>query len=314
MRNLLYCVLCVFILALAGCRASGGRQALVQLVPADSFAVLSVEWQTVRKDDGLSQLIRGDEVEKVFRALGIDGGAISDFVMFSDGSGADGSNGIILDGKYDAQRVVNNLKASGWREQEYHKYLIYSDASGKNQLAPLKANLLAFGTASGVRRVIDAASGTQKSLVSQPLYRKIASRSGSVGAPIFMAVLLTQDVRDMASAAVQITSTITRLAGMSPLGDLLNEVGVAQGFGCDVSKSGSSLRMEVQVVMKDEGAASFASGSLNIMKRLALAAPSGNMPAPDVRMRESIRTMLIRSERDVLFVQLTMPENGLRGG
>src|SRR5437016_3091852 len=119
MRSLLCCVLCIVILGLAGCRTSGGRQALVQLVPADSFAVLSVEWQTVRKDDGLSGLIRGAEVEKVFRSLGVDSGSVSDFVIFSDGSGADGSSGIIIDGKYDARRVVNNLKANGWREQDY---------------------------------------------------------------------------------------------------------------------------------------------------------------------------------------------------
>jgi hypothetical protein len=51
-------------------------------VPSSSYAVLAVNWKTVRMDPDLKRICKGAEVEKLFAQLGIDEGTVTEFAVF----------------------------------------------------------------------------------------------------------------------------------------------------------------------------------------------------------------------------------------
>jgi hypothetical protein len=93
------------------------------------------------------------------------------------------------------------------------------------------------------------------------------------------------------------------------VGELLKAVNVARGFGVTVASGAhESYPVELSVLMRDEEAARFLSGSLNAMKTIS------ELASTDVREQESlraIRQMTIVRTKEVLAVRMEIPGRAL---
>lgn len=119
-----------------------------------------------------------------------------------------------------------------------------------------------------MRDAIGAKTRPQNRFTSNPVYKVLSSQFGGKQYPILMMVALPQASQDMANAAVQLTSTAMNLAGVGPLGDLLDNLAYAQGLGCAISHKDQLFPVVVSAVMKDEESANLVSGTLVLLKNL----------------------------------------------
>jgi hypothetical protein len=124
---------------------------------------------------------------------------------------------------------------------------------------------------------------------------------------------MPQETQDMADAVMKISSGVLDLAGVGSLGTLLEKVGTLHGAGCNIARSGNSFPVELVVMLKDESTAGLISGSLNLMKQLAVA-PRGNVSPSDAAAYRSFQSMSITRNHEVLFIKLTMAEQELLQG
>ena len=307
----LYVLLCLGALSLIGCRTLS-RRPLAELVPANSFAMLSVNWSAVNKDDRLKRMVKGVEIEKIFRELSISSNNVAEVAIFSDLQSSSGAtSGIIMRGSYRIRTVVDSLKAQGWHERIYHRYKVYSKAAEDKWLAPLNSGALVLGTKAGIEGAINAEINPRESFASTQSYRQLKSGFNANRPPIQMIVAIPTALQDMASTALQFSSAILDFAGVGALGWLLDKIGYLRGFGCSISRNGSSFPVEMVAIMKNEEAASFVSGSLNLLKELALAAPKGNMSQSDVENAQAIRNMSVTRVHDSLQIKVVLAEKDL---
>ena len=109
----------------------------------------------------------------------------------------------------------------------------------------------------------------------------------------------------MADAALTATSIALSLFNLGGIGQLLQAVNVARGFGFSLEKGAREMYpVELCVLMRDEEAAVFVSGSLNALKTIS------ELEASDNRDRESlraIRAMSIVRKHEVLAVKMEIP-------
>jgi hypothetical protein len=107
-----------FILTLSGCTRSGDSRTLLSYVPASSYAVLAVKWQSVARDQELKRIVKGAEIQRVFEELGISSEEVTEFAVFNDlQNSASGSSGLIAGGKFNSKDLVNSLLKRSWIEQ-----------------------------------------------------------------------------------------------------------------------------------------------------------------------------------------------------
>ena len=113
----------------------------------------------------------------------------------------------------------------------------------------------------------------------------------------------------MADAALTTTSVALSLFNLGGIGQLLQAVNVARGFGFSLDRStGEMYPVELCVLMHDEQSAAFVNGSLNTLKAIS------ELAATDNRDRESlraIRQMSIVRKQEVLVVKMEVPGTAL---
>lgn len=301
-------ILCILLACLLyGCSFSR-RAALVELIPAKSFVVLVINWQTVSKDESLKKIVKGDQLERILRQLNLANSAVNDIAIFSVSPEANGSNGMILRGLFNQRNVLDDLKTRGWQEQivQGHQACFHNN----DYIAPLKSNLLVFGTRDGVEGVIKAEANRSANFASTTNYKKLAATLSDKQKPISMMLVMPQETQDIADAAMKISSGVLDLAGVGSLGTLLEKVGTLHGAGCNIARYGNSFPVELVVMLKDENTAGLISGSLNLMKQLAVA-PRGNVSTSDVATYRSFQSMSVTRNHEVLFIKLTMAEQEL---
>jgi hypothetical protein len=269
--------------------------------------VLAVNWKTVRKDPDLKRISKGADVETVFAQLGVGGETVFEFAVFGEpGSSANASNGLIAKGSFDSAEIVKKLKERGWTEQDFEGRRIYVNPGDDSWLTTFDKNLFVMGTESGVKDAIGARAKSENRFTSHPAYKTLSPSFEGKQYPILMMVALPQASQDMANAAVQLTSTAMDLAGVGPLGELLNKIGYAQGLGCAISKKDDSLPVAVSAVMKDEESAKFVSGALNLLKNLGGMVNKNYASKMDPHAARAIQSMSIERNREVVSVKMTM--------
>jgi hypothetical protein len=314
-KILLGLALCLVALSSVECGGSGGRQSLVKLAPASSFAVLSLNWETVSRDSDLKRITKGSEIERMFEQLDIVSSSVTELAIFSDaGKSYDASNGIILRGSFKNDEVVAGLKRRGWLEQSYHGRKIYTNPVDRIYLISLKRNVLALGTRTGVEQTVEAEENSEASFASNGIYRKLSKHVGDKRFPVAMVIAIPQTTQDMAATALQVSSVVLDMAGVGPLGELLNKIGYARGVGCVISRKNDAFPMEMTVIMKDESAATLVSGGLNLMKSLSAMAPKNNLSQTDQEALQSLQSLFISREHEVISIKMTIARNDLLPG
>lgn len=303
------------ILLSAACRGSSGDRSSMRLVPSDSVVVMSARWKAVSRDGELKQLIKGEEVERLFAGLKLDGEAVSELAVFSDGQDAQaGSTGMIVSGTFDGREVAARLKGSGWGEQALGGNRIYVNPADGSCLAVVGKSLLVLGARAAVEGALRAGRDPGARFVANPSYRRLAQRMDGGQYPLSVVVAFPQATQDAASTALEVTSLVMDFAGVGPLGDLLNKIGYVRGFGCSFSRRGDALPVELLAIMRDEESARFVSGAITLSKGLASLAPRSNLKPADDEAVRSLQSLSVARDRELLTVRVTMPVASLNGG
>lgn len=303
---------CVLVSYLTACSGSDDQRSLLGYVPSSSYAVLAVNWKTVRKDPDLKKICKGAEVEKLFAQLGIGEETVTEFAVYGDHrTSAQEGNGLIAKGIFDSTEIVRKLVKMGWTERDLEGRRAYINPDGASWLTTFDKNLIALGTESAVTDAIGAKAKSENRFTSNPAYKILSSHFEGKQYPILMMIALPQASQDMANAAVQLTSTVMDLAGVGPLGDLLNKIGYAQGLGCAISHKDEFFPVAVSAVMKDEESAKFVSGALNLLKNLGGLASKNYRPQTNNDGARAIQTMSIERSREVVSIKMSMSRRDL---
>jgi hypothetical protein len=311
MNRFVISISCAFMLCMSACTGSGNPRTLLSYVPASSFAVLAVKWQSVMKDQDLKRVAKGVEIEAVFADLGVATDDVTEFVVFGDLQSSTGNTGLIAKGNFDSKSVVKFLKQRGWEEQNLEGKHIYVNPHDGLCLTIFDTNMFMVGTRSGVEAVFTARAEPERRFTSNPAYKTLAARFEGKRYPILMIAAFPQASQDMANAALQLSSTVMDLAGWGQLGELLNKIGYAKGLSCGVSRENDSFPVEVSAVMKDEDSAKFVAGALNLLKNLAALAPANTNSQRDIEAARSLKSMSIERSREVISMSMLMPRASL---
>jgi hypothetical protein len=301
------CCVCAFLLS--ACTGSSSQRSLFNHVPSSSYAVLAVNWKTVSKDPDLKRISKGADVEKLFAQLGLNTDTVAEFAVFGDNGSAHASSGIIAKGSFNSNDIVKELISRGWAKREFEGRQVYVNPKDGSWLTTFDKNLLVLGTEGGVKDAIGARTKPENRFTANPAYKVLSSHFEGKQYPILMMVALPQASQDMANAVVQLTSTALDLAGVGPLGDLLNKIGYAQGLGCAISRKDESFPVAVSAVMKDEESAKLVSGALSLLKNLGRSVSKNYSSQTDAA--RAIQTMSVERRGEVVSVKMTMSTRDL---
>jgi hypothetical protein len=260
----------------------------------------------------LKRISKGADIEKLFGQLGVAEGTVSEFVVFGEfGISEQSSAGLIVKGTFNSNDIVKGLLDRGWREEDFDGRRICVNPADGSWLTTFDKNLFVLGTQSGVSEAIGARAQPEQQFTSNPVYKTLSSHFESKQFPIVMMVAVPKASQDMANAAVQISSTVMNLAGVSPLGELLRKIGYAQGLGCAISRKGDDFPVAVSAVMKDEESAKFVSGTLNLLRSLGemVSKSPGSQTNPEAA--RAIQTMSIERRREVVSIKMALSRSDL---
>lgn len=292
----------------------------IKFVPSSSIIMLQVNWSKVYTDDYLKAIVEGDEIKKLLYNLNLNDQQIDELVAFagSDDFGEE-TSGIILKGSFRSRSVMGALKAQGWIEDSYEGYTLYRSPAEDVWVTALKSHMLVVGVRMGVENVIEVEKDPDASIISMETISTLVRRFDRNRSPISMILVFPQAYQDMGSTALDISSMLLDAAGLGPLGTVLDKIGFAKGLACSISRKDDSFPIELMVMMKDEEAAEFLSGSLNLLKSFSKWLPEDGMSQSDREAVRAFQSMMISREKDILSIRLVMakedfaPRNGREG-
>lgn len=275
---------------------------LFRLVPVESCAIMSVDWSSLNDDSELRGVIKGDHFDAMLRELGLDSESVKTMVVFSALDGQ-AMSGLLLRGSFDSKKIARDLKKSGWTEDSLKGNKVYLKAA--DYVAMPSSKTLFAGTRDGALAVFRAADNSKESIVASDAYKKINAVISKNPTPVRAFLLIPQGTLDMADAALTATSFALSVFNLGGIGQLLQAVNVARGFGFSLDQNaGEMYPVELCVLMRDEQSAVFVSGSLNALKTVS------ELAATDIRDREqlrAIRQMRIVRRGEVLAVKMEIP-------
>jgi hypothetical protein len=283
---------------------SGRESSLLRLVPIESCAVMLVDWPFVRNEQGLKRLINGNEFEALVMRLGVESQSVKSLVVFS-AMNSETNAGLLLRGSFDRRRVGAGLKELGWLEDSVEGHRVYVKAN--DYVALPETNTVFAGTREAASSVFRALESSRESIVSSPSYRKLNETTSANTNPIRAFLVIPQGTLDMADASLTATSLGLSLFNLGGIGELLKAVNVASGFAFTLSRGTNQVYpVELCVLMRDEKAAVFISGSLNAMKTASAMASGNNQES-----LRALQNMTITRRKEVLAIKVAMPETAL---
>jgi hypothetical protein len=278
------------------------ESSLFRLVPGESCAIMSIEWSLIRDDRELRRLIKADQFEALLRVLRVDSESVNSLVVFSAFDNQ-AMSGLLLRGSFDSKKIGGELKQSGWTQNSIEGHKVYVKAA--DYVAIPSSKTLFAGTREGALAVFRAVDSAKESIIASDAYKKINVAISTNRTPVKAFLLIPQGTLDMADAALTTTSVALSLFNLGGIGQLLQAVNVARGFGFSLDRStGEMYPVELCVLMRDEQSAAFVNGSLNALKTIS------ELAATDNRDRESlraIRQMSIVRKQEVLAVKMEIP-------
>jgi hypothetical protein len=266
---------------------------------------MSIDWSSIRVDSELRRILRAEQFDALLRELRVDSESVNTVAVFSALDGQSMS-GLLLRGSFDSKKIAGELKDSGWIENSLEGHEVYVRAS--DYIAMLSTKTVFAGTRGGALAFFRAADNAKESIVASEAYKKITAISTN-RSPIKAFLFIPQGTLDMADAALTATSFALSLFNLGGVGQLLQAVNVARGFGFSLDKGrGEMYPVELCVLMRDEESAAFVNGSLNALKMISELAASDNR---DREIQRAIQQMSIVRKDEVLAVKMKIPGTAL---
>jgi hypothetical protein len=281
------------------------ESSLIDLVPSDSCAVLIVEWSTVRNENVLKRLFKGEQLEGVLERLGVDVSSVKSLVVFT-AMNSRAKAGMLLRGSFDKQKQIASLKTRGWLDTSVDGHKVY--VNGNDYAAMPQSDIFFAGTREAATAVFNALNNARERFSSVSSYKRI-SAGMTRNQPIKAFLVIPQGTLDMADAALEATSVALSLFDLGGIGALLKQVNVASGFGLTLGHGSNQMYpVEMCVLMRDEKAAALVSRSLSLIKGFSTMAATSNRDEPAL---EAPHNMSITRVREVLAIKMTVPQSVL---
>ena len=295
-------LLCSGLLLLSMCACSLRQSAVLDLVPVDSCAVVIIDWSTVRNDNDLKRLFKGDQFEVILQQLALNSAAVKTAVVFS-GINTQATAGLLLHGSFNRKEEIAALKGRGWQEQRVDGHTVYTN--GNDYVAMPQTGTVFAGRREAAAAVFRALADSRQRFNSSSPYKQIAAGMTARNSPIRAFLVIPQGSLDMADAALAATSLALSLFDMGGVGSLLKQINIARGFGLNLDRgTNQAYPMEMCVLMRDEQAAAVVSGSLNLMKRLSAMAATNNR---DEQALRALQNVSVTRVKEVLSIKMTVP-------
>ena len=301
---------CGFLLSL-GCESVAAQTLVkpISLVPPNTVAVAKLNWAVIRQDDRFRTMLNTDQLDRELSKLNIDANEVSEIIIFSGmNSSPTGHFGGIFSGTYSAPAVTAKLKAQGLAEDSYKRRTIYTDQRDQSCTSILRSGMLVIGSRNGVEGVIDVETNPRLSVTSKPPFRTLLGRFAVSRQPISFMMSLPLEYQAVADVATKVVSTMFSMAGLGPLGYVVDKIGVPHVLGFSIGRSGATFPTELIAQMKDDYSAALISGTLNIAQTINLNMLSDRMSAPD---REMLKNISVTRTGPVLSVKLALREQDL---
>jgi len=282
------------------------QSSLFRLVPIESCAIMSIDWSAIRDDKELRRVINADQFNVLLRELHVDDKSVDTVAVFSALDGQTMS-GLLLRGSFDSKQIASDLKKSGWTENSLEGHKVYVKTT--DYVAMPSTKTLFAGTRDGALAVFHAADDSKESIVASDAFKKINGAISSNPTPVKAFLLIPQGTLDMADTALKATSVVLSLFDLGGIGQLLQAVNVARGFGFSLDQStGKTYPVELCVLMRDEQSAVYVSGSLNALKTVSELAATDNRDREQLR---AIREMRIVRTQELLAIKMAVPGTAL---
>lgn len=288
------------------CSCSVRESSVMRLVPVESCAILVADWASLRRDSDLRRLIKVDHFETLLKRLQIESESVETLTIFSAIT-SQTMSGFLLRGSFDQEKVAAALHSNGWRDEVLTNHRIYVNRT--DYLAMPTRNVLFAGTRDAALAVFRAKKNAQESIVSSAAFKKIGGGKLVQGKPLKAVLLIPQGTLDMADAALAATSVALSLFDLGGIGQLLKAVNVAGGFAFSLDHAtDKKYEVELSVLMRNEEAAVFVSGSLNAMKGISELAASDKRDLEGLRV---LQKMKVDRRQEVLTVMMEVPSTTL---
>jgi len=299
-------VLCLSLVLLSGWSCDRKQNSLIDLVPANSCAVVVIDWQVVRVDGDLRRLLNGNKLESILPQLALESVSVKSIAIFS-GINTGPEAGMILRAVFDKRRQVSALKTLGWQEEFGDGRLLL--VKGQHSIALPQQNTMYVGTREGARAVFQALDERRQSFSSSSSYKRLLEGMSSRGNPITAFLVFPQGTLDMADAALQATSFALLLFDLGAVGALLKQVNVARGLGLSLGRRSNQVYpVEMCALMRDEKAAAVVSGSLNLMKGFSSMATTNSRESHTL---ETLSELSVTRHGEVVSIQFKVPPAAL---
>lgn len=233
------------ILSLALLGACGQRDnSLLYLVPRDSYAVIVLDWRSVRSDDNLRSLVRGGRIESALERLGIEDRLLTRAVVFA----RRGSEvGFLFQGFLNERDQINRLQLNGWKKEAVDGYTAYFRAD-ECVIFPA-ANTVFIGAREDATAVFSAVKNQRDSFSSSISFKRIDGLARQKSDPVRAFLVIPEDTLAMTNAAQVVLSMLD----LTSLASVLKTLTVAKGAAVSLKpKSGQMYALEICAQMRDQ--------------------------------------------------------------
>lgn len=247
----------------------GRYQGHWNLIPRDTIILMTADMTVVRDDNELIQATPVKDIIPLLNQINISTADVTTLTLF--GTSAQGSSNIdgavLVTGQYQAKQIFEHLLQAGRKQELYGQDELYLNPQAEAEgVAGISNDTIALGSINALKAVLDVKNQKQATIWQRRDIAPLLRNSANSDAPVTMALLIPQDVFDMANAALTISRSILSLFRVPVIGILMEKIGVAQALGVHISHQGDSFPVEFLCLMADEDAASFLSGTLNLLK------------------------------------------------
>jgi len=279
------------------------------LVPRNAVAVAKLDWNVVGRDPHFRTMLNGEQFDRALSQLRIKGSDISEIVVFTGvNTATTGTLAGIFRGAFNSQAVTAELRSQNLTETVYRGRTTFFNASDQSYTAILRSGLLVVGTERGVRSVIDTELNPRSGLLLRPPFNTVLSTLKTSRHPISFMMGIPGEYRSIADVATRVVSAMFSIAGLGPVGFVLNKIGFPYTLGFSIARSGSSFPILLLAQMKDSTSASLISGTLNVMQGFNLGMLSDQMSSTD---REMLKNLSVSRTGALLSIRMVVREQDL---
>ena len=296
-----------FIPVLFFCGSAFSQRAIsaISLVPGRSVAVLSFDWNKVRRDGELNRMVRGDELADLLEQIGAPGDRVNEVAMFADLDPTPSNKlGMIVSGRFASAAIIKSLEARDWQKEKIGARIAYKNPADGSYLMVLSGGVFVAGTRAAVEQTGAVLSNPRNAMVRRAGFGSIMSHLGPA-APVRFFIGIPEEYKAVADFAFKIATKLMSFTGMGIMGMIFDKIGLIQSMGFAMSARGDFYPVHLVVAMPDKTRAAVASGGLNLIKKGAWMLKEESLES------RALKTMVIESSGNLLSIKFDMPKNAL---